>query len=87
MDGVCLRRGREGVREATGSWIVPSLWWKGASHGCGNAVEILLLASVLQDQEEVFLYSVCQTIGIVLLIIKHQSPNFKPKGPSLIPHY
>lgn len=69
MDGVRLRRGREGAGEATSAWIVPSLRWKSAGHGCGNPVEVLLLAALFQDQEEVFLHPLCQTIGLVLLIV------------------
>jgi len=36
-------------------------------------VEVLFSARLLQDQEEVFLYFVCQALGIELLVPNHDS--------------
>lgn len=51
----CLRRGREGGRQAGGAGGLPVLRWHGASYGREERVAVVLRAALFQDQAQIVL--------------------------------
>lgn len=56
MSGVCLRRGREGDREAAGAGGLPLLRGDDTGHGRGEPVAPLLPPSLLPNQAPLLLH-------------------------------
>ena len=68
VPGVRVRRGREGAGKASGSRSLSVLRRVNSGHGCRESMAVLLSSSLLEDQTQVLLLSLCQAISSSVLI-------------------